>query len=98
MRTMLVASSAAKLFRVLLLLAAQRAAQAEEETVRGPEAKDVVARVSGYVVRTRKGEEILALALPTLKERVVHRITEGRAEPYPTLHAVSGPDDKGRIA
>lgn len=67
-------------------------------TVSGPETKDVASRVTGYVVWTKSGTELLALSLPAMVRTVVRRTAPEDAEYYPTIHAASGPDSEGRIA
>lgn len=66
--------------------------------VDGPESKVLAARLSGYVVRTRAPDEIVALTLPTFRESVVRPATPADVDFYPTIHALSGPDRDGRIA
>jgi hypothetical protein len=73
-------------------------AVAEDQTVPGPESKDVVSRVSGYVVHAKRGSELLAISLPTMKQTVVLMRDKNGADFFPTIHAISGPDDEGRIA
>jgi len=71
-----------------LALAASLPAAAEERTL--------VSRVTGYVVRTRQNQEVVALELPAMKERVLVR-TPRTVRSRATLHAVGGPDSAGRV-
>jgi hypothetical protein len=71
---------------------------AQEQSIEKPEAKDVVARVSGYVIWAKSRTDVFALALPSMKEHVVRRTVAPGADFYPTIHAISGPDRRGRIA
>src|SRR5215469_7198649 len=71
---------------------------AQETTVPGPESDDLSKRVSGYVLHSRDGRSIVALALPELKETLVRPFGAPNEDDDPTIHALSGPDDKGRIA
>ena len=69
-----------------------------EPTVDGPEARDIVGRVAGYIVIGRGTSEIAALSLPTMRETVVRPEPKEETDFYPTVHALSGPDAEGRIA
>jgi len=69
-----------------------------EPTIDGPEARDIVGRVTGYVVIARGAREIVALSLPTMRESLVRRTSADDADFAPTVHAISGPDSEGRIA
>jgi hypothetical protein len=42
-----------------------------EPTIDGPEAQDILGRITGYVVIARGTSEIVALSLPTMRETVV---------------------------
>lgn len=62
-------------------------------TLPGPEAGDLVSRVSGYIVMTRAPRGLVALSLPDARETVLRT---GTAE-QGSVHAVTGPDLDGRI-
>jgi hypothetical protein len=64
--------------------------------VDGPEARDLISRLNGYIVTNDNGE-IRAISLPNLKTHTVVRPKVTRAD-APTIHALSGPDRAGRIA
>src|SRR5205823_59938 len=70
----------------------------KEPTIDGPEARDIIGRVTGSVVISRNGWDIVALSLPTLRESLVRRMSAEDADFGPTVHAISGPDREGRIA
>jgi hypothetical protein len=63
------------------------------ESVPGPEAKDLLKRLDGYIVRSEYRSGIKAICLPELKETIVLP-----GQPSPSVHALSGPDRDGRIA
>lgn len=72
-----------------------RPKQAALPTVKGPEATDLVARIGkGRLVMNTPRGGIVALSLPGLAESTVRRAAEGQS----AVHAVSGPDEKDRIA
>jgi hypothetical protein len=64
----------------------------------GPEAKGLVPRMAGHVIRTRHGTEIHALSLPAKKETLLYRAAGKSADLPTTIHGVSGPDSSGRVA
>lgn len=65
-------------------------------TVDGPESSTLVHKLDGYVVTNDSGD-ITAIALPSLKKHVVRQV-KWDGDFGPTIHTISGPDDKGRIA
>ena len=69
-----------------------------DPTIDGPEARDILGRITGYVVIARGTSEIVALSLPTMRETVVRPEPKEETDFYPTIHAISGPDSEGRIA
>jgi hypothetical protein len=83
---------------ILVLGVAPQNAVGQDPTNNKPEAKDVAARVTGFVIWTKGNSELLALALPAMKESVIRRIAAKDGEIYPTFHAISGPDSSGRLA
>lgn len=62
-------------------------------TVPGPEADNLISRVSGYIVMSRAPRGLVALSLPDGRETVLRK---GSAE-QGSVHAVTGPDLAGRI-
>jgi hypothetical protein len=73
---------------------------AEGPTVPGPEVNNLLERISGYILHTPAGDgrSIVAVSLPELKETAVRPFGEPGEDDDPTIHALSGPDDEGRIA
>jgi hypothetical protein len=59
-------------------------------TIKGPEASHLLNKTQGFVICNSPYPGIKVISLPTLKERT---ITTGN-----TVHSLSGPDKKGRIA
>ena len=82
---------------VVVLLSCNSGAE-DAPTVDGPESKVLATRLSGYVVRTRAPGEIVALTLSTFQQSIVRPAAPADVDLYPTIHALSGPDDDGRIA
>jgi hypothetical protein len=70
----------------------------KEPTIDGPEARDLVGRVTGCVVIAGNKWDLVALSLPTLRESLVLKMAAKDADFGPTIHAISGPDRAGRIA
>jgi hypothetical protein len=69
-------------------------------TVKGPEATDLLPKVTGAIVTQHRAEdgritEIAILSLPDLRDIVIR---PGKEEPYEYVSQVSGPDAEGRIA
>jgi hypothetical protein len=69
-------------------------------TVKGPEATDLLPKITGAIVTRHRAEdgritEIAVLSLPDLKETVIR---PEKGEPYEYVSQVSGPDAEGRIA
>ena len=70
----------------------------EDRTVPGPESKNLSKRITGYILnRSMEDGSIVAISMPDLKEAVVRPIAPNDGD-TPTIHALSGPDDEGRIA
>jgi hypothetical protein len=70
---------------------------AQDLTVPGPEANGLASQVDGYLVRTRRRTELIAMSLPKRVEKLVRRTAAEDADFYPTFHAISGPDSQGRL-
>jgi hypothetical protein len=68
-----------------------------DRTVPGSESKDLLKKITGYVVRSHR-DEIRAMSLPDLKETVMRPMRAEKADDFPSVHALSGPDSDGRIA
>jgi WD40 repeat protein len=88
--------------RTLILCAAASAAAASlaianAGTVPGPEAKDLLKQIAGYVLEAR-GDQIAVLSLPDGKQTVLRPIRAENASDFPDIHTLSGPDRDGRIA
>lgn len=69
----------------------------QDLTVPGPEANGLASQVGGYLVRTRRRTELIAMSLPKRVEKLVRRTAAEDADFYPTFHAISGPDSQGRL-
>jgi len=82
----------------VVLMVAGCAPSADSQTVVGPEATDLLPRLTGHLVWTGSRGEILAMSLPDKTTTVVWKAADDDADYYPVIHAVSGPDDKGRVA
>src|SRR5947207_14548453 len=70
-------------------------------TAVGKETDAILPKITGYVVMEKPAGGMIAIQLPTLKEIVIRpTLPPGRTEQldFPTVHAVSGPDEEGRIA
>jgi len=63
-------------------------------TIAGPEAEDLLSRVTGHVVMTQGGGGMVAVSLPGLEQTSIFSRTEHSG----AVHFVSGPDREGRIA
>jgi hypothetical protein len=63
----------------------------------GPEAKDLLKQITGYLLETR-GDQILVVSLPDLKETILRPMRPEKADDFPSVHVLSGPDRDGRIA
>ena len=75
------------------------AAVDQTTTVPGPESKTLLPASGGYVVFERPhGGGISAVELPSLRETIVIPDPPADAADRPNIHAISGPDDQGRIA
>jgi hypothetical protein len=61
-------------------------------------ATDVVSRVTGYLLWSRKGWDIVAFSLPSMQQTIVRKAPAEDVGFYATIHALSGPDSEGRIA
>jgi hypothetical protein len=67
-------------------------------TIDGPEARDILGRVEGYIVIDKGPRGIVARSLPTMRETVVRPWSKDAHGDTPTIHVLSGPDGEGRIA
>jgi len=68
-------------------------------TVPGPESNKLVRATTGFVVFERPyGGGISAVELPSLRETTVIPDPPADTSDRPTIHAISGPDDQGRLA
>lgn len=67
-------------------------------TVAAPESKRLASRVHGYIVWSESRGKIAALSLPEMRESVVRSPAPEGVDTFSTVHALSGPDDQGRIA
>jgi hypothetical protein len=82
----------------LVLGPGSAAGNGKPETVDGPEATDLIKKISGHLVMDKSGEKaaswgLAAVSLPALEERTVR---DAKESVY--IHSVSGPDRDGRIA
>jgi len=68
-----------------------------QPTVDGPEADNLVGKVTGYLI-TDQDPGIVAFSLPSLEKRVVLQLARDDEDDQPTIHAMSGPDSQARIA
>lgn len=75
-----------------------RCAIAQNKTVPGPESDQLLPVSTGYIVMARQPGGIVAIQLPSLKESVVRPESNRNVDDMPTIHALSGPDQQGRIA
>jgi hypothetical protein len=64
--------------------------------VEGPEAQDLVAKITGHLVIAHPFGEITAYSIPAMQPSIVRHADRG--EEYATIHALSGPDTNGSIA
>jgi hypothetical protein len=70
----------------------------EAVTVPGPESNSLLPKTNGFVVMAQACGGMVAVELPTLRETVIRRQSSVESDDMPTIHAMSGPDDQGRIA
>jgi hypothetical protein len=81
-----------------IVLFATLACLGEEQTVRGPESKDLAKRIEGNIVWAPWSGEIMAVSLPSGKQTIVRQADPENADDRATIYALSGPDKLGRIA
>lgn len=68
-------------------------------TVPGPENSEVTSGIAGHIVMNQMSGEIIAVEIPGLKQFVVRPDPPTNpSETQVTIHALSGPDQEGRIA
>lgn len=67
-------------------------------TAPGSETKDILPNIAGYVVMDKPRGGMIAIQLPTLKEIVIRPEAPRDVPEFPVVHALSGPDEQGRIA
>lgn len=67
-------------------------------TAAGTETDAFLPKTTGYVVMDAPVGGIVAIQLPTLKEIVIRPTVPGDQLGFPVVHALSGPDEGGRIA
>ena len=73
-------------------------ALAPEATVPGPEKSGLASGVTGYIVMGQLSGGITAVRIPDQAEAVVRPPSLDDAGDTPTIHALTGPDQDGRIA
>jgi hypothetical protein len=71
---------------------------AKMKTVPGPEVATLLPVTAGYVIMQEGGGPIKAVELPSLKETIVRPADITLKVDTPSIHAISGPDSRGRIA
>jgi hypothetical protein len=86
----------AALFFTCQWLVVVGSAVGQERTVPGPESEKLLPSSSGYLL-IAGGGGIKAIQLPSLQETIV-RPESKDGDDVPTIHALSGPDEQGRIA
>ena len=84
-----------------LLIALSIAGIARDEepamTVDGPEAPHLIGDLSGYLITNNTGH-ITAISIPGLQTHIVRDLPSDAQGYGPNVHALSGPDQDGRIA
>src|SRR5205085_2131378 len=60
--------------------------------------KEIAKRIDGYLIWSAGDGAIRCISLPELKETVVGPFGAPNEDDIPTIHALSGPDNEGRIA
>jgi hypothetical protein len=81
----------------LAFTAAGCTAQPGIATIDGPEARDLVDKLKGYIITDDTGD-ITVISLPKKESHVAYRPKRTADGMGPTIHALSGPDLEGRIA
>ena len=82
-------------FQTLLIPGCLRSNSAQ--TVDGPEAENLIGKLSGNIVTNDSGD-ITVISLPSLAKHTVRKFPKSDDGIFPTIHALSGPDREGRIA
>jgi hypothetical protein len=72
--------------------------QEQVSTVKGPEVTNLLSTIRGYIVMPGTGGSIVATSLPSRREKVVVPPKDPNHPNIGSVHALSGPDAKGRIA
>jgi hypothetical protein len=67
-------------------------------TVPGPESHSLLPAAKGFIAIDQPCGGIVALELPTLRQITVRPQSSNGSTDMPTIHMLSGPDDRGRIA
>lgn len=70
----------------------------QKETGDEREVTDVLPRITGYLLVSEKGWDLVAYSLPSMEKTVIRKAVPKDVDYYPTIHALSGPDSEGRIA
>jgi hypothetical protein len=84
---------------IVVLFAATACVAADpKETVPGPESDKLRPLTSGCILIDRASREITAIELPGLQETIIRPTRPKGQDDDPTIHALSGPDEQGRIA
>jgi len=65
--------------------------------VPGPEAKDLLKQIAGYLLEARR-DQIVVLSIPDCKATVLRPMRAEHAYDFPSVYTLSGPDRDGRIA
>src|SRR5207237_1102545 len=73
-------------------------AEPQVETIPGPEDTNILKGLTGHIIRDQPGGGIEAYSLPSLVKTNVRASRNTDNPNAGTVHSVSGPDDKGRIA
>jgi hypothetical protein len=66
-------------------------------TVPGPESDALLPGAKGFLVMAQPRGGISAVELPSLRQMTVRPVSPENVADLPTIHAISGPDDSGRI-
>jgi hypothetical protein len=67
-------------------------------TIKGPETDSLLAAARGFIVMDRPPGGIMAVQLPTLRAIIVRPESSRNSPDMADIHALSGPDNLGRIA
>jgi hypothetical protein len=81
-------------------VAASRNARAfgRQHAVPGPEANDLLSRLSGTLVACEPGGGIRAVTLPRIEQKHLRQPSRHDQPPFPSVHSISGPDHQRRVA